>query len=121
MSQTLTNPTIHQGRAETAYGSTVLLNEQHWSYLQKRYQMTPRELQIAQHVCRGLSNEQIAESLDIKHSTVKTHIRNLYRKIWVRNKISMFLRFVEDVNEFFEQNTVDESMSLDSNVVLQDR
>jgi len=119
MSQTLTNPAIQQGQSDAVHGSTILLNEQHWSYLQKRYQMTPRELQIAQHVCRGLSNERIAESLDIKHSTVKTHIRNLYRKIWVRNKISMFLRFVEDINDFFEQNTVDESMSLDGDIVLQ--
>jgi len=121
MSQTLIDSAVRNGRTEMVSGSTVLLSDQHWSYLQKRYQMTPRELQIAQHVCRGLSNEQIADNLNIKHSTVKTHIRNLYRKIWVRNKISMFLRFIQDVSELFEQSTSEASISFESEMALQNR
>jgi DNA-binding NarL/FixJ family response regulator len=60
--------------------------------------MTPRELQIAQLICQGLGNEEIANRLKIKHGTVKTHVRNLYRKLWVHNKILMLLRFIEDTN-----------------------
>ena len=74
----------------------VLLKEQHWSFLQKRYRMTLREIQIAKKICTGYSNEEIADALHIKPGTVKTHLRNIYRKTWVRNKISMLLRFVED-------------------------
>jgi len=77
----------------------VLINEQQWSYLQKRYSITTRELQIAQLVCRGLGNEQIADLLKIRLGTVKTHIRNIYRKTWVHNKIAMLLRFVEDTSD----------------------
>ena len=76
----------------------ALLQDHHWSYVKKRYRMTARELQIAKFVCQGLSNEKIARKLNIKHGTVKTHIRNIYRKIWVNNKISMFLRFIEDAS-----------------------
>lgn len=76
----------------------TLLHEHHWSFLRKRYRLTVRELQIAQRICAGCNNEEIAEILDIRPGTVKTHLRNIYRKVWVKNKISMLLRFVEDAN-----------------------
>ena len=77
----------------------TLLNKRQWSFLAKHYRMTPREVQIAKMVCQGLPNYQIAAVLKIKHGTVKTHMRNIYRKTWVHNKISMFLRFIEDANQ----------------------
>lgn len=60
--------------------------------------MTERELDIAKLVCRGFSNDEIAHVLNIRLGTVKTHIRNIYRKTSVRNKITMLLKFVEDAN-----------------------
>ena len=77
---------------------TGLFDEEQWSYLQKRYQITPRELQIAKFVCQGFNNEQIAEALRIKHGTVKSHLRNVYRRVRVRNKILLLLRFLADIN-----------------------
>ena len=62
--------------------------------------MTNREFQIAKLICQGLNNEEIAKIVNIKNGTVKTHIRNIYRKTWVHNKIAMLLRFVEDANHF---------------------
>ncbi len=103
MSQLSTNPQLLGRTARLEHSAELLLNEKHWSYLQKRYHITPRELEIAQMVCRGFANEEIAEALKIKHGTVKTHVRNLYRKVWVRNKISMLLKFVADANEFFNR------------------
>ena len=76
----------------------VLIEEVHWPHIQKCYSMTDRELQIARCVCCGLSNQQIADSLKVQHGTVKTHMRNIYRKTWVNNKIAMLLRFVEATN-----------------------
>ena len=76
----------------------VLFDEKQWSYLQRRYQITPRELQIAKFVCQGFNNEQIARALRIKHGTVKTHLRNVYRRVRVRNKILLLLRFLDDLN-----------------------
>ena len=78
-----------------------LLNEKQWMYLQKRYQMTGREVQIAKRICEGLSCEDIAQELDIKSGTVKTHVRNIYRKTWVHTKIGMLLKFVTDSRELF--------------------
>ena len=98
MSQSQIDLTVSQNEIQLAHPRGVLLNKRQWSYLKRRYQMTPREIQIAQLVCQGLGNEEIANRLKIKHGTVKTHVRNLYRKLWVHNKILMLLRFIEDTN-----------------------
>jgi len=77
----------------------VLLDDKQWSYLKRRYDLTPRELQIADLVCRGLRNGSIAKHLKIRPGTVKTHVRNIYRKVKVSSKITMLLRFVAEAGE----------------------
>ncbi|MHC4518797.1 MAG: response regulator transcription factor [Planctomycetota bacterium] len=77
----------------------VLLDDKQWSYLQRRYALTPRELQIADLVCRGLRNASIAKRLRIRPDTVKAHVRNIYRKVKVGSKITMLLRFVAEARE----------------------
>ncbi|MHC5061271.1 MAG: response regulator transcription factor [Planctomycetota bacterium] len=106
MSQAPTNYPFSKNENHQASPRVVLLNKTQWSYLQRRYHMTPRELQIAQLICQGLGNEEIANKLNIKHGTVKTHIRNLYRKLWVHNKILMLLRFIEDTNGLLSKATI---------------
>jgi DNA-binding NarL/FixJ family response regulator len=79
----------------------VLLDKTRWEYLKGRYKITPRELEVAKLICRGCGNEEIAGRLRITVGTVKVHVRNIYRKTWVENKILMLLRFVEDSEMFF--------------------
>ena len=74
----------------------ILLNDKQWNYVQNRYNLTPRERQIAELICKGLRNGNIARHLRIKTGTVKTHTRNIYRKVHVKSKIAMLLRFVTD-------------------------
>jgi DNA-binding CsgD family transcriptional regulator len=57
--------------------------------------MSSRELQVANLVCQGFDNEEIAGSLKIKQGTIKTHIRNIYRRVRVKNRIEMLLKFVD--------------------------
>ena len=106
MSQSPINLAVSQDETQLTPSRVVLLNKRQWSYVERRYHMTPRELQIAQLICQGLGNEEIANRLKIKHGTVKTHVRNLYRKLWVHNKISMLLRFVEDTNGLLDKSSV---------------
>ena len=80
--------------------TVALLDERQWSYLQKRFHMSPRELQVARLICEGVGNEDIAKALKIKHGTVKTHLRNIYRRVRVKNKITMLLKFVDAALKF---------------------
>ena len=75
------------------------LNKQQWMYVQKRYNLTARERQIAELICQGFGNNKISKNLRIKLGTVKTHTRNIYRKVRVRNKIKLLLTFIDDINE----------------------
>lgn len=81
----------------------ILLNTKEWSYVKKRYNLTPRECQIAELICQGLHNGKIAKDLRITPGTVKTHTRNIYRKTRVKSKIAMLLRFVTDVRAISSQ------------------
>lgn len=103
----LQNLSIQTNRSDKHPG-IELFEKKHWQYIQKRYYISPRELEVARLICCGLNNEQIAKDLRIKHGTVKTHIRNIYRRIHVNNKIEMLLRFIEDV-AIFSSNPGDAS------------
>jgi DNA-binding NarL/FixJ family response regulator len=80
--------------------SVRLLNDRQWLYVKKKYHMTNRELQVSKLVCRGYNNEDIAVELKITPGTVKTHIRNIYRRVRIKNKIQMVLKFVETATKF---------------------
>jgi len=94
------------GGSDTGYRQPdiILLNDKQWNYVQNRYNLTPRERQIAELVCKGLRNGNIARHLRIKPGTVKTHTRNIYRKVHVKSKISMLLRFLTDSRDL--SNTI---------------
>ncbi len=48
--------------------------------------LTPRESQVLAHVAYGLSNEEVARSLEISVETVKEHVQNLLRKLAVNDR-----------------------------------
>jgi DNA-binding NarL/FixJ family response regulator len=48
--------------------------------------LTPRELQVLRHVGYGLSNDEIARSMEISVETVKEHVQNILRKMGVQDR-----------------------------------
>lgn len=114
MSQSSQSKRDVRSRAGTSGSDTglVLLDDKQWSYLQRRYELTPRELQIAALVCQGFRNGSIAKSLDITPGTVKTHVSNIYRKVKVRSKITMLLTFVSEAQACSARRACAESVQL---------
>jgi DNA-binding CsgD family transcriptional regulator len=51
--------------------------------------ISPRELQIAQLVARGATNQAIANALDISTWTVSTHLRRIFAKLGVGTRAQM--------------------------------
>ncbi|MBI2729437.1 MAG: helix-turn-helix transcriptional regulator [Sphingobacteriales bacterium] len=51
------------------------------------YLLTEREKEVMQLLAAGLTYEKIALQLEVSHQTVKMHLKNIYRKLEVGNKI----------------------------------
>lgn len=49
-------------------------------------QLTKREKEISLLLCNDLSNKEISEKLSISINTLKTHLRNIYRKTKAKNR-----------------------------------
>ncbi|MFM8635078.1 MAG: response regulator [Planctomycetia bacterium] len=49
-------------------------------------QLTPRESQVLRLITMGLSNQEIADSLEISVETVKEHVQNLLRKMSLNDR-----------------------------------
>lgn len=49
-------------------------------------QMTERELQVLECLCRGLSNKEIAREVDLQEVTVKLHVKTACRKLGAKNR-----------------------------------
>ena len=70
------------------------LKAKEWDYLSKTWHLTPREVQVAKLVCKGLDNDHIGQKLHIEYNTVRAHLGNMFRKVGVRGKAALILEFV---------------------------
>ncbi len=50
------------------------------------HDLSDREIEILEHLSKGLRYDQVAENLHISTGTVRKHIENIYRKLQVHNK-----------------------------------
>ena len=58
---------------------------------QRRFGLTPRELEIITLVVAGYSNLEIAQKLTISEQTVKHHMSNIFDKLGVSNRLELAL------------------------------
>ena len=59
--------------------------------------LTPRERGIAHLVCAGLTNKQIAQELAVTEGTIKVHLHNVYDKLAIRNRTTLALLCVKQI------------------------
>jgi two-component system, NarL family, nitrate/nitrite response regulator NarL len=58
---------------------------------QKKFGLTPRELEIVSAVVAGFSNKEIAEHFKISEDTVKHHLSNIFDKLGVSTRLELAL------------------------------
>lgn len=52
--------------------------------------LTNRELEVLERLKKGMTYKEIAEELNISDQTVRTHIRNIYRKLQINRRSDLF-------------------------------
>ena len=55
--------------------------------------LTRRECEVAELVCRGMSNKEIASALFLSEKTVKTHMSNILAKLGVRDRSQLVFEY----------------------------
>jgi len=55
--------------------------------------LSPREMQILELISHSMTNEEIADKLFISAKTVKTHLRNIFMKAEIRNRVEAALLY----------------------------
>mgnify|MGYP005854637987 CR=1 FL=1 len=58
-------------------------------------QLSPRELDVLQHVAKGLSNKEIAARLGVVEGTVKIHVANIFAKLGVSDRTQALVAAVK--------------------------
>jgi LuxR family maltose regulon positive regulatory protein len=64
--------------------------------------LTPQEQRVLQSLCTGRSNREIADELVVSINTVKAHVKKIYSKLHVHNRIEA-CRVARAVRLFFEK------------------
>lgn len=67
------------------------------------FRITRREIDIINYVIQGDSNREIARKTGITEETVKTHIKNIYNKLGVNNKMQL-LHLLKEYELISEQS-----------------
>lgn len=75
---------------ESLEHKTVLVEETMVSFDNK---LSKRETEVANLICAGLTNRQIAENLFISEKTVKSHVSNILVKLDLRDRIHLVVEY----------------------------
>lgn len=58
--------------------------------------LSPREKEILDYMLKGLTNAQIAQKAFITTETVKAHLKSIYKKLNVKNRIQAAILVIKN-------------------------
>ncbi len=86
-----------------------LYSDERWRELGTYLGLPRRQQQIARLVCRGCSNRQIALHLGIAPDTVRMHLKALFERLGVHERVGVAVRLIlADRQGAIERGTADE-------------
>lgn len=83
-------------RRKTEKTARVVIDEEHVARLAKLHSLSEREREVCKLILEGFSASKIAEKLFVSESTVRFHLKNIYRKCQVKSKQELLDSFLKD-------------------------
>jgi ATP/maltotriose-dependent transcriptional regulator MalT len=83
----LHNYLLKIGECEEKIKDTRQTTQEQFKKQFEKYELTEREVEVLQLISKGYKNTEIAEHLFVSLNTVKTHIKNIYVKLDVKNRV----------------------------------
>jgi DNA-binding NarL/FixJ family response regulator len=80
------------GDSANAQTAGALLSEARWHYLATLLALTPRQSQLARLICGGHTYKLMAFTMGISINTVRVHMRALFVKLGVHDRLGVVLR-----------------------------
>ena len=81
--------------------------------------LSPREIEVVDHVLQGKSNKQIALQLGITERTVEFHLKNVYTKLGIGSRMELAVKLWksadDEVKASLRESTVTESVEIAEN------
>ncbi len=71
-----------------------LFTTEEWRELAKALHLTRRQRQVARRLCLGLKNREMAEEMSVAEDTIRLHMRELYRKLGVGQRVGVVVKLV---------------------------
>lgn len=87
--------TVHQGGTYFSSGASAVLFSQSASAQTTEEELTKRETAVLIEVANGLSNKEIAQTLDISVRTVETHRQNIKNKLDIQSSAGLVKYAIE--------------------------
>ena len=63
------------------------------------YKLSEKELKIIKLLEKGLSNKSISIEYSISENTVKFHLKNIYKKLDVHNRVEVIYKINKSINK----------------------
>ena len=58
-------------------------------FISEKYGISKRETEVIELICKGMTNQEISDSLFISVQTVKDHIHRIFLKTGVKNRVQL--------------------------------
>ncbi len=61
--------------------------------------LTNREREVIEELCKGLGYKEIACRMFVSRETVKQHLKNIYRKMGVNNRMQASMQYMSEIKQ----------------------
>ena len=96
-------------RPESADDSSLLVRAE-WEMIARGLGLSPRELQIVQHILVDEKEKAVALKLGISVHTVHAHLKRVYWKLGVSSRVELVMRVFREYVAYARQNGVPREM-----------